>query len=400
MFTCLCDKKLVKWRVALRHRLVPKYALSVLVLLPLKAMKMFFLATGLAFLWMPTGFPADLPGSDKAVGVEPVQHFLDEVNNRHLTVTTADFGKVTILIRFVGAGSSSRWFGDGVRKEKEITFSQTVGEDQERGTLFTAKGGESKLEIAYKPDQREPQDHGINGLYRRITEEKRLSLSKKELDSSEEMLALQFKTAAKTWPNENRSTVTEWKAQWPELRSRWMELAYKPADVPAIPGNKAPLGSATKPGGPTAEEKQVGYWIARTETTNMAIGFLSVVPDSLIPPDWNGEYDDGFGGHVSLRVDKDGTLRFVLTCNRGTGEGYSGELAGRVPTSSLLKEKNGEMRANYKHNDPGLRPADEQALVILHKVGHFLTVKTEHAERYRGRAWFEGLYRWSPVPKE
>lgn len=336
--------------------------------------------------------------SHGVAGLPRVIHYFDEVASRHLTVTGADFGKVVIEIRFVGAGSSSRWFGDGTQKDKEITFAQTVGEDQERGTFFVAKGGESKLEIGYKPGQRTPQDAGINGLYRHITDEKRLSLARKESGVSDDMLGQILKAAPKSWPSEDKPVAGEWKNRWPDLLQRWMGLIFKPA-APA-PAAKPLPGVGVKADDASSPEKQADYWIARTETTNMAIGFLSVPLDKLIPPGWDGEYDDGFGGHVSLRLGRDGILRFSLTCTRGSGDGQTGELTGRIPVSALKKEKNGDFIAGYKHHDAELKPEEQQATVSLRKTGHFLFVETQYAERYRGRAWFDGIYRWGPVPTE
>ena len=68
-------------------------------------------------------------------------HYFDESTNRHLTVAEGEFGKIAVIVRFAAPGSSSRWFGDGTRKDKELTFAQSVGEEQERGTYFTAKAG-------------------------------------------------------------------------------------------------------------------------------------------------------------------------------------------------------------------------------------------------------------------
>ncbi|MFZ4763513.1 MAG: hypothetical protein ACOYMN_01065 [Roseimicrobium sp.] len=326
-------------------------------------------------------------------------HYFDETTNRHLTVTHGDFDKISILIRFVGIGSSARWLGDGARKDKEITFAQTVGEDQERGTFFIAKGGESKLEISFKPGQRMPQDAGINGVYRHITDEKRLSLAKKEFAAAEEALETALKTAPKSWPSEDRPVAGEWKNRWSELRKQWLRVSYK-APTPAAPATaaKPALGSRANDGAP--EERLPEYWVALSETTGMALGFLGAPLDKLIPQSWDGEYDDSFGGHVSIRVNRDGMLRFNLTCTRGSGDGQTGDLSGKIAVSTIKKEKNGDFLGSYTHQDPELKPEDPPATVSLRKVGHFLFVETQHTERYRGRAWFDGIYRWSPVPKE
>ena len=326
-------------------------------------------------------------------------HYFDESTGRHLTVADGEFGKVTVEVRFAAPGSSSRWFGDGTRKDKEITFAQTVGEDQERGTYFMAKGGESKLEVSFKPGQREPQDAGVNGIYRHITDEKRLSLARKEFGVADDMLGQLLKTAPKAWSAEDRRMAVEWKTRWPELLKRWMGLVFKPAAPPALAA-KAPVGTATKSGDPGGSEKDADYWIALTETTAMALGFFGTAPDKSAPPGWDGEYDDGFGGHVSLRLGKDGILRFSLNCTRGSGDGQTGELIGRIPATAVKQETSGELTASYTHNDAELKAGEQQATVTLRKTGHFLVVQAQYAGRYHGRAWFDGIYRWGPVPVE
>lgn len=324
-------------------------------------------------------------------------HYFDEATQRHATVANGDFGKVTLVFRFIGTpGTSSRWMGDGTRKEKEITFAQTVGEDQERGTFFIAKGGESKLEVEFKPGQRTPQDAGINGTYRHITDEKRLSLAKKESALAEDALTLAFRTAPKSWPSEDKPVAAAWKSRWPDLRNRWMGLVFKPTAAPAPVSPK----TGAKNGGANGQIESADYWIALSETTGMALGFLGQPLDKLIPPGWDGEYDDGFGGHASLRLGRDGILRFTLSCTRGSGEGQTGELIGRIPSTALKQEKNGDLTASYQHKDTELKPEEQQAAVTLRKTGHFLFVETQYAQRYCGRAWFDGIYRWGPVPTE
>jgi hypothetical protein len=351
----------------------------------------------LSLLWIATVGQAAAP---------VVTHYLDEATNRQAIVTDGDFGKVTIVFRFVGGpGSFGRWYGDGNRKDSEITFSQTVGEDQERGTVFVAKATETKLEVAFKPKQRMPVDAGINGTYRHISEEKRMSLAKKESGSSDDALALSLRNAPKAWPGEDRSVAAEWKSRWPDLRKRWMSLVFKPA-APATPatapGGKPPLGTGSsfgsKSGDTATPAPSADYWTTLSETTGMGIAFINQPLDKNVP-DADGDYDDGFGGHVMLRTGSDGALRFTLSCVRGL-DGQTGDLIGKILPAQIIKEKNGAFTATYTHNDSSLKPEEKQATVKLHKAGHFLTVETQNADRYHGRAWFDGIYRWMPVPKE
>jgi hypothetical protein len=357
--------------------------------------------------WLPALFSIWIAAAGYSA-TPVVTHYFDEATNRQAIVTEGDFGKITLVFRFVGGpGSFGRWNGDGTRKDGEITFSQTVGEDQPRGTVFVAKASETKLEVAFKPKQRMPVDAGINGTYRHISEEKRTSVAKKESALADDALAVALKTAPKTWPSEDRPVAADWKGRWPDLRKRWMNLVFKPADPPAAPATptgKPPLGAGSSIGSKSGDAgtpaPSADYWTALSETTGMGMAFINQPLDKNIP-DTDGDYDDGFGGRVSLRTGTDGFLRFTLSCFRGTGDSVqAGELIGRIPATQITKEKNGAFTDTYTHKDTDLKPEDRQATVKLHKAGHFLTVETQYAERYCARAWFDGIYRWGPVPPE
>lgn len=353
--------------------------------------------------WFPAHFLLCIAAA--GVAAPPVStHYFDEATNRQALVTEGDFGKVTLVFRFVGGpGSVGRWYGDGTRKDGEITFSQTVGEDQPRGTVFVAKASETRLEVAFKPKQSTPVDAGINGTFRRISEDKRMSLAKKESGVSDDALVLALRNAPKTWPGEDRLVAADWKARWPDLRKRWMSLVFKPAPPPAPPTGKPPIGATppigSKSGDASTPAPSADYWTALSETTGMGIAFINQPLDKAIP-DAPGDYDDGFGGRVILRTGSDGALRFTLTCVRGPGDGQAGELSGKIPAAQVTKEKNGAFTATYTHNDTELKPEDKQATVKLRKIGHFLTVETQNAQRYHRAAWFEGIYRWTPVPPD
>ena len=328
-----------------------------------------------------------------------VTHYFDEATNRYAIVKDADFGKLTIDFRY-GGNPNAYWMGEGTRKEKDIAFSQIVGEDQERGTMFVGKASESKLEVEFKPGQRMPVDAGINGSFRHITDEKRLSLAKKETAAAEDALALALKTAPKMWPGIDRSWASEWKNRWPALRDRWMGLVVPPPPPPAKPATNPPPGAAPKGAEPGTPAPTPEYWLALTGTISAGTGFINTPLDKTMPAEWDGEYDDGFGGHISLRVAPDKGLRAQLNCTRGTGDGHVADMFAKIPAAGITKEKNGDLTATYTHRDTDLKPEEPQAIIKLRKVGHFLLLETQHTQRYTNRAWFDGIYRWSPVPKE
>jgi len=278
--------------------------------------------------------------------------------------------------------------GRGWRPQgKELLVSQITGVDTPRETFFVVKSRESKLEIAYAPGEREPQDAGINGIYSRISEDKVLSMAKKEFKAADDHLDEVLKTFPKTWPGGDRRAVGQWKDRWPGSRENWVKLVFEPASVPG-PDRKALEGKAD-------------YWIALMEATALAQGFIAGSTfEKAAEPGWNGEYDDGFGGHVSLRRGADGSLFVSLTYYRGNGlEPETGELTGRIPAASLTQEGD-VFTANYTHTPPELPAGTVPAKIKLRKAGHFLTVETQDAGRYVERGWFDGVYRWGPVPVE
>lgn len=341
-----------------------------------------------------------LIGAELVAAESPsASHFYDESSGRYLTLEFKDFKKVTVTLRFTGGpGASSRWYGDGEKKDKEILFAQTVGEEQERGAYFIAKGGESKLEIGFKSGQTTPQDAGINGVYRHISEEKRLALVKKEADVAEDYLNSLFKTAAKGWASEDKPVLVAWRNQWPALRDRWMKLAYIPLANPAAPPSSKPaVGGLPKPQDSNAPDKQADYWIALVETTGLAINFLNQQNDKLISPGWDGDYDDGFGGQVSLKLQSSGKLRINLNFSRA-GDAQTGEIGGEIQSENIKTGKDKELTATFVNADPEITDAAQQARIMIRRVGHFLFVETEKTERYASRGWFDGIYRWMPPP--
>jgi len=314
-------------------------------------------------------------------------HYYDEASFRHVMVTEGEKGAVSFVVRWSNPDYFTQWIGDGIRKEDELIVSQITGEDTPRGTHFVGKIRESKLEIAYVPGELEPQDAGINGNYSRISADKVLSLAKKEYKAADDHLDEILKTAPKTWPGADRRVLGPWKDRWPGLRENWVKLVFEPAALPA---------SDRK-----ALEGKTEYWIALMEATGLAQGFIAgTMFEKAAEPGWDGEYDDGFGGHVSLRRGADRSLILSMSYYRGSGmEPETSELTGRIPAASQAQEGD-VFTANYTHTPPELPTGTVPAKIKLRKAGHFLTVETQDAGRYVKRGWFDGVYRWGPVPVE
>lgn len=324
-----------------------------------------------------------------AAPAEAVDYY-DEVTQRYLTLRQSEFGSAQISVRFAGdPGSSNVWNGQGLKKDKELLFARIVGEGEDQGTFFIAKISESKVEISFKPQQKEPQDAGINGTFRRLNEGKLLQLGKKEAQAADDRLQASLKAAVKNWDRKDRAALDIWKTQWPTLRQRWLDITTSPQ---AKTTNPIP---ATKP--TAAPEKTAKEWLSLAQATARGYYFIETMPDAKTGLDWDGEYDDLGGGHASLRLAKDGKLRLSLSSYRVEGDEAS-TLEATAKPEQISKGKNGELSAQFLIADPEVKEIEKQAQVKLTKIGRYLHVETQNAQRYSGRGWFDGIYRGAPVP--
>ena len=322
-------------------------------------------------------------------------HFYDEEGMRYLTLRQTSATSVEVIMRWASEpGSTGMWTGQGTRKDNLITFAALVDEGQDRGSYFIAKGGESKMEILFKPGQKMPQDPGILGLYRRVSDEKRLQLARKETHAAEERLNTVLKEAAHDWSGADKAVPADWKARWPVLLGRWMKISYQPPE-PAQVKPAQPVAAGKDAFSP---EKDVQYWLKYAQATAAAYGFMQQ-PPVLKSSSWDGEYDDGFGGHVSIRRAKDGKLRVNLNCTR-VNENQGSDLAGQIPAEAV-KLKNDEETATAVFNEADVPEDAKEISITLKRKGGFLWVETKRKASPPGSlSWFDGIYRWSPVPKE
>ena len=326
----------------------------------------------------------------------PITYFFDEEGARYLTLRNTSATGVEVIMRWAAnPGSTATWTGQGNRKDTQIVFAAVVDEGQDRGTYFIAKGGESKMEVLFKPGQKMPQDPGLLGTYRRVSDDKRLQLARKESQAADERLNEVLKEAAHGWPGVDKPVVAEWKGRWPALLSRWMKISYQPpesAKVKSAP--PLPVGKET-----FSPEKDVRYWLKLAQATAGAYAFMQQLPDPKSAGAWDGEYDDGFGGHVSIRRAKDGKLRVNLSCTRGN-ENQGSDLTGQIPAEAV-KANHGESTAAAVFVEADVPEAAKEISLSLKRRGGFLWVETKRKAAPPGNtAWFDGIYRWSPVPIE
>lgn len=328
-------------------------------------------------------------------GAEPLTTacYYDEEGMRYLTLRQTSATGVEVTTRWASEpGSTGVWTGQGNRKDNVITFAAVVDEGQDRGSYFIAKGGESKMEVLFKPGQKMPQDPGILGSYRRVSEEKRLQLARKEAQAAEERLSTALKEAAHNWPGVDKTVPADWKARWPALLGRWMKIAYQtPEPAKARPAQPFPSGKETP-----AAERDSQYWLKLAQATAAAYGFLQQEA-VLKSSSWDGEYDDGFGGHVSIRQAKDGKLRVNLSCTRVI-EGQGADLAGQVPAEAV-KKSGEESTAQAVFSEADVPDNAKDVNVTLRRKGGFLWVEIRRKASPPGSlSWFDGIYRWSAVP--
>ena len=186
-----------------------------------------------------------------------VTHYYDEVGQRYLTLNTSG-SRVDVSVRMAAdPGSTGRWSGQGTRKDNQIVFAAVVDEGQDRGSYFIAKGGESKMEISFKPEQKMPQDPGILGIYRRVSDEKLVQLARKEFQAAEDRLAAALKNASRTWTAVDKPLASDWKTRWAVMRERWMKIAYQ-APAPAQSKPAQPFAAGTEQ---PLQEKDANYWL-------------------------------------------------------------------------------------------------------------------------------------------
>ena len=324
-------------------------------------------------------------------------YFYDEESMRYLTLRQTSATSVEVIMRWASEpGSTGMWTGQGNRKDNLLTFAALVDEGQDRGSYFIAKGGESKMEILFKPGQKMPQDPGILGIYRRVSDEKRLQLARKESQAADERLGVTLKEAAHSASGADKTVPADWKARWPALLGRWMRIAYQPTEpVKAKPAPPSVAGAGKDTPTP---EKDVEYWLKRAQATAAAYGFMQQ-QTVLKSSSWDGEYDDGFGGHVSIRRAKDGKLRVNLNCTR-VNENQGSDLAGQIPPDSV-NSKNDETTAAAVFIETDVPEAAKEVSITLKRKGSFLWVETKRKATPPGSlSWFDGIYRWSEVPKE
>ncbi|MFM2169582.1 MAG: hypothetical protein RIS79_3953 [Verrucomicrobiota bacterium] len=306
-----------------------------------------------------------------------VTHYYDEPGRRFLMLTT-NGNRVELRVRFAyDPGSMGVWDGNGEKRDGGMVFAATVPEEgMDRGPFFTGKLNDTKVVIDFRTEKPDQPDPGIRGEFRKISEEKRLQLAKKEFKAAEDRLDLAWKNASRDGNSADKAIVPEWKVWWPKLREMWLKVAAQPSD-----------------------EKNTDHWQKAAQVTMLAYSFNEQRVDPKHSGGWEGEYDDGFGGHVSIRMVKDGKLRVTMTCTRGN-EAQGTDLSFDVPAEAQ-KEKGGERTATaFARPAMAETPeAPKSHRLMLRRKGGGLCVAVIRQGNATSSAWLDGIYRWYPVPE-
>lgn len=337
------------------------------------------------------------PGSKNSSAPQPPATFVNDTGTRFLTVEWKDFGKVVVGMRASSApGSYNRWQGDGRQTDKGIIFSQMAEEGGDRGTEYLATGGQSKLTVKINPGQTKIKEGELVGIYHHISDEKVAVLAKKDSEAAEKKLDEALKMAAKKASVEDKPAFAEWKRRWPELRSKLVSRENKPgaAGPKSQAANRPTLGQ-TKPG---QSEKTIAQWMALAEASYAGINFINQNVTAATKAEWEGEYDDGLGGSVSLKMQKNGELEFNFRCTRepGSEEVY---YSGVCPNAMVkAKSKGKEATADYIDKNEEVKGSAQKTNIHFKLHGHYLLAEIEYPRAFMTRAWLDGVYLKRPPP--
>ena len=312
-------------------------------------------------------------------------HWIDEAGQRQLTMTEDEARLVMLSFRWTyDPGALPGWTGNGQRAGETTVFAVTVADENEnRDPFFRAKRSENRLEIEFrssdKPDQPDP---GIRGVFTRLSDEKRLALAKKEFEAAEARLALALQNATRDGRHDDKVIVSDWRAKWIDLRKKWFSISYAPDGV--------------KP------ESDPLFWQRLAQATMFGYAFNEQRVDPKNKGGWAGDYNDGFGGSITIRERKEGALRINLNCSRGLDAGDLNvtDVAGDIPASAVKKQ--GELRtaeAVLELNGGAEGAPPKKVRVKLQRRGGALWVEAVFLQPGNRKGWLDGIYRWYPVPE-
>jgi hypothetical protein len=312
-------------------------------------------------------------------------YWIDEVGQRQLTMVEDEARRVTLSFRWTyDPGALPGWNGNGQRAGDSTVFAVTVADENEiRDPFFRAKRSENRLEIDFRsPDKPDQPDPGIRGVFTRLSDEKRLLVAKREFEAAEARLVLALQNATRDGRHDDKVIVSDWRAKWADLRKKWLSISYAPDGV--------------KP------EADPLFWQRLAQATMFGYAFNEQRVDPKNKGGWAGDYNDGFGGSITIRERKEGALRINLNCSRGLDAGDLNvtDVAGDIPASAVKKQ--GELRtaeAVLELNGGAEGAPPKKVRVKLQRRGGALWVEAVFLQPGDRKGWLDGIYRWYPVPE-
>ena len=261
---------------------------------------------------------------------------------------------------------------------------------EEKGLEYLASISQSKVTVKINAVKGKPQEGELVGVYHRVSDEKITAFARKDSEASDKKMDEALKLAAKNAAVVDKPALAEWKRRWPDLRIKLSSRKVKPdlnAMNPAVIA-KAQLGQSK----PAHAEKTTAHWMALAEASAAGMAFIGQKLPSGVAAGWDGEYDDGFGGSLTLKLQKSGELEFSFRCTR-EADSEEGYYAGKCP-ANLVKEIDGGKEATAEFNDKNeeVKDSAQKTHVQFQRLGRAVLVEIEYPRSFMNRAWVDGIY--------
>lgn len=338
------------------------------------------------------------PDAKSSSTAQPPTTYVNDTGTRFLTVERKDFGKLLFTVRSSWSpGSYGTWNGEGRQSDKGIVFSKVVEDGEEKGLEYLASISQSKVTVKIKAVKGKPQEGELVGVYHCVSDEKITALARKDSEASEKKMDEALKVAAKNAAVADKPAFVEWKRRWPDLR---MKLASRKVKTDMNAPNHAVI---TKPqlgqSKPAHAEKTTAHWMTLAEASAAGMAFIGQKLPPGVAAGWDGEYDDGFGGSLTLKLQKSGELEFSFRCTR---EADSEEVyyAGSCP-ANIVKEMDGgkEATAEFHDKNEDVKDSAQKTHVQFRRLGRAVLVEIEYPRSFMNRAWVDGIYFKRPPMK-
>ena len=132
-------------------------------------------------------------------------------------------------------------------------------------------------------------------------------------------------------------------------------------------------------------EKDPAYYECLAGFTESRIVFLNSYLNKTLTNDICGEYDDGFGGWLEIKKDKENKIQFHISVVRGPTS-HTGDIEGTLDINKNAAE--------YKDTESCKDTQDPCCKLSFKIYNKKIEVKEDNCMYYHGvRAYFDGMYR-------